>query len=179
MTKSTVRNVVLVALMGAFASVGTGCYADAGAYPAEGPQQEQLEPPLPADGPPQAQGPQQPYAEPPPQGQAPPYYADAPAQSPQVVVVNDYQPVYYGNYIVYYDGWGRPFYYNGGASYYVPYNSPYYASYVGHYRTYGAAYRGWYARGGYRAPMYRGRGGGGSFSRGGGYRGRRGGGHRR
>ena len=61
-------------------------------------------------------------------------------------------------YIVYYDGWGRPFYYNGGASYYVPQSSPYYASYVGHYRTYGAAYRGWYARGGYRAPMYRGRG---------------------
>ncbi len=86
-------------------------------------------------------------------------YVDA---EPPVYAENgvSYQPQYYDGYVVYYDEGGRPYYYNGGAVYWIPPTSPYYSVYVNHWRYYGPAYRGWYARygaryRGYRAPARR------------------------
>lgn len=149
-----IRRTALLAMMGALATVGAGCYVDAQeTVRTEGQEGDDAPPPTPAgelaqpeSGPPQPA----PYA-PPPEGapQAAPPVAYEYGAAPAPVVV-EYQPLYYGGYVVYYDNWGRPFYTLGGTSYYVPVSSPYYSVYVGHYRTYGAAYRGWYARGGWR-----------------------------
>jgi hypothetical protein len=81
-------------------------------------------------------------------------YADVQAEP---VAAYGYSPQYYDGYVVYYDGYGRPFYYNGGAAVYV---SPGYAGYgvlVNHYRTYGPAYAQWHASYGYRYRTWRGR----------------------
>jgi hypothetical protein len=85
-------------------------------------------------------------------------YAEAVGTGPESVVVGDYgyEPQYYNGYMVYYDGMGRPFYYAGGAQFFIAANSPYYAGYVAHYRTYGPAYSRWYSAGGYRYRTYRG-----------------------
>jgi hypothetical protein len=93
-----VKNIVLVALVAACASFGTGCYAE--------------------------------------------------VQEP--VAAYGYQPQYYDGYVVYYDNGGRPYYYNGGSVYWVPAESPYYAGYVNHWRTYGPAYARWHATYGVR-----------------------------
>ncbi len=73
------------------------------------------------------------------------------------VYAEGYRPAFYDGYVVYYDGVGRPFYYEGGHSVWVPAGSPYYAGLVGHWQTYGHAYGGWYAHYGYRYHGYRGR----------------------
>jgi hypothetical protein len=177
MSSSMIRRAALLTMMGALATAGAGCYADAqGPMRAEGYQGEEGPPPMPAgelaqpeNGPPQPA----PYA-PPPEGapqaalQAPPAQVDyGPGPAPAVEV---YQPLYYGGYVVYYDTGGRPFYTLGGTSYYVPASSPYYGYYAGHYRTYGTAYRGWYSRGGYRTYGSRGYYGGFRGGSRGGYR---------
>lgn len=106
----------------------------------------------------------------------------AEAYGPEPAVAYGYTPQYYDGAVVYYDDYGRPFVYNNGVQVWVPADSPYYAGYVNYYRSYGPAYRRWYAGTGYR---YRGyyRGGGRAVYRGG-YRGGgrtyyRGGGRRR
>ena len=92
-------------------------------------------------------------------------YADAEVGAP--VVAEGYYPQYYGGYVVYYDGGGRPFYYANGGQVWVPESSPYYAGYVNHWRAYGAQYNRWYAGQGYR---YRGYYRGGGYYRAGVYR---------
>lgn len=82
-------------------------------------------------------------------------YVDA--DSP--VVAEGYEPQYYDGRIVYYDGAGRPFYYEGGATVWIPESSPYYVGYVNHWRSYGPAYNRWYTGYGYRYRTYRGNGG--------------------
>ena len=72
------------------------------------------------------------------------------------VAVDGYQPQYYDGYVVYYDGGGRPYYYNNGAVYWVPASSPYYGTYVNHWRSYGPAYGRWYSNAGYRYRGWRG-----------------------
>lgn len=67
----------------------------------------------------------------------------------------EYQPQYYDGYVVYYDDYGRPYYYVNGAAYWVPPASPYYGVYVRHWRTYGPAYHRWYVHYGYRYRGYR------------------------
>jgi hypothetical protein len=94
-----------------------------------------------------------------------------PPQAPQPQYAEVYQPQYYNGSTVYYNDGGLPYYYNGVGFAYVPYTSPYYAGYLGHYRTYAPAYRRWYAGGGYRYPVYRGGAYHGGVYRGGGYRG--------
>ena len=110
-------------------------------------------------------------------------YADADVYGPEPVVAEGYTPQYYEGAVVYYDDYGRPFYYNGGAQVWIPPSSPYYSGYVNYYRSYGPAYRRWYSGYGYRYRTYRGggayRGGyrGGAYR--GGYRGGGRGGYRR
>ena len=80
------------------------------------------------------------------------------------VYAEGYQPAFYDGYMVYYDGYGRPFYYERGAPVWVPAGSPYYGGLVAHWHRYGPAYGGWYSHYGYRYHGYRGgayRGGGG------------------
>jgi hypothetical protein len=50
----------------------------------------------------------------------------------------------------------QPQFYDGYVIYWVPQSSPLYVGYVNHWRTYGVAYRGWYAHRGYRYRAYRG-----------------------
>jgi hypothetical protein len=65
-------------------------------------------------------------------------------------VAYGYEPQYYDGRMVYYDDYGHPFYYEGGAQVWVPTTSPYYWGYVNHWRAYGPAYRRWYGAYGYR-----------------------------
>ncbi len=60
---------------------------------------------------------------------------------------------------MYYDGYGRPYYYANGAQIWISPGSPYYATYYDHWRAYGPAYNRWYAGDGYRYRNYRGTGG--------------------
>jgi hypothetical protein len=82
-------------------------------------------------------------------------YADYGDPDTVYVEGGGYHPMYYDGYVVYFDGYGRPYYYNGGSVYWVPRESPYYGGYVAHYNTYGRSYRTWYTRGGYRYRTYR------------------------
>jgi len=72
----------------------------------------------------------------------PPAYADG------------YEPQYYDGYVVYYDGYGRPFYHVNGAVYWVPPSSPFYVGLVGHWRYHRAEYGRWYGHYGYRYRGY-------------------------
>ena len=49
-----------------------------------------------------------------------------------------------------FDAGGRPYYFNNGTAFWVPVQSPYYAGYLSHWRTYGGAYHRWYAGYGHR-----------------------------
>lgn len=71
------------------------------------------------------------------------------------VVVEGYQAQYYDGYVVYYDGYGRPYYYNNGGSYYVPRGYAHYDGLVRHYQTYRDPYARWNTRAGYRYRSYR------------------------
>ena len=85
-------------------------------------------------------------------GSAPACYVEAETAP---VVVDDYEPVYYDGYVVYYDAVGRPFYYvNGG----IVWIGPEYAGYGGlvrHWRFHAPAYQHWYVQHGYRYRTYR------------------------
>jgi hypothetical protein len=82
-------------------------------------------------------------------------YAEVQAEGPAPEVVDGYQAQYYDGYVVYYDTVGRPYYYNNGAVYWVPATSPYYGTYVNHWRAYGPSYNRWYSRSGYRYRTWR------------------------
>jgi len=71
------------------------------------------------------------------------------------VYADGYEPQYYDGYVVYYDGYGRPYYYADGAAYWIPPASPYYRGYVTHYRMYRPAYYRWYGHYGYRYRSWR------------------------
>lgn len=71
------------------------------------------------------------------------------------VAVEGYSPQYYNGYVVYYDGYDRPYYYNGGAIYYVPPTYVGYAGLVRHYQAYRGNYARWQTRAGYRYRTYR------------------------
>jgi hypothetical protein len=85
---------------------------------------------------------------------APACYVDVP---PEPMYAEGYSPAYYDGYVVYFDGAGRPFYYEGGRPMWVPVGSPYYGGLVAHWHTYGHAYGGWYAHYGAHYRSYRGR----------------------
>jgi hypothetical protein len=65
-----------------------------------------------------------------------------------------YEPAYYDGYVVYYDDFGRPYYYVNGAAVWVSPGAPEYVVLVGHWRHYGPAYHHWYAHYGYRYRAY-------------------------
>jgi hypothetical protein len=72
------------------------------------------------------------------------------------VVTEGYRPAYYDGYVVYYDGYGRPFYHgSGGGVYYVPATYVGYNGLVSHYHTYREPYHRWYGSRGYRYRTYR------------------------
>jgi hypothetical protein len=72
-------------------------------------------------------------------------YAEEDYPPPEYAAEDGYEPPTYDGYVVYYDDYGRPFYYSGGAVIWVAPSSPYYIGYVNHWRMYGPAYRRWYA----------------------------------
>ena len=84
-------------------------------------------------------------------------YAEVDQAGGPVVVESSYgyQPQYYDGYVVYYDGYGRPYYYNNGGSYYVPRGYAHYDGLVRHYNTYRDPYSRWNTRSGYRYRSYR------------------------
>ena len=57
-----------------------------------------------------------------------------------VVDTNYYRPLYYQGYVVYYDTYGRPYYYLNGAQYYIPSTYHYYNYYTWHYNRYRTHY---------------------------------------
>ncbi len=71
------------------------------------------------------------------------------------VGVDYYSPPYYGGYVVYYDGWGLPYYYRGDRVYQVPRSYSGYGALVGHYQRYRPEYHRWYRSKGYRDHDYR------------------------
>ena len=93
-------------------------------------------------------------------------YVEAEAAGPEmagppeqeVPVYEGYRPMYYNGYVVYYDSYARPFYYVGGAPYWVPRGYAHYNVLVAHYNRYRAVYPAWHARYGarYRTYSYRG-----------------------
>ncbi|MFO0553613.1 MAG: hypothetical protein U0271_34845 [Polyangiaceae bacterium] len=60
-----------------------------------------------------------------------------------VVVEDDYEPVYYDDYVVYYDSNEQPYYYVNGSVVYVTRDNPRYHVYVDHYARHRVAYRRW------------------------------------
>jgi len=70
------------------------------------------------------------------------------------VAVEGYAPQYYDGYVVYYDGYDRPYYYRGGGIYYVPPTYVGYGGLVRHYQAYRAPYARWHSSAGYRYRGY-------------------------
>ena len=60
-----------------------------------------------------------------------------------------YNPMCYGSFVVYYDDWGNPYYYNNGAVHYVPQTYTRYRRLRRHFRLNRTKYRTWHRR---RAP---------------------------
>jgi hypothetical protein len=83
-------------------------------------------------------------------------YAEAQPAAVTSADVGVWEPAYYDGYLVYYDDWGRPYYYGpGGAVLWVSPASPYYAGLTYHWRVYGHAYPHWYHAEGWRYRGYR------------------------
>ena len=85
-------------------------------------------------------------------------YADMEPQPTYVTSaeVDGYVPAYYDGYVVYYDDYGRPYYYGpNGVAIWVDAGSPHYWGLVQHWRVYGHAYPRWYAHYGARYRGYR------------------------
>src|SRR5580692_1410629 len=134
------KNLAVVALLAACASFGTGCYADAQPVVLQAEPMAAAAPGAVAD--PWAAAPAPAPAPAAPVSVAEPVASVAPAEP---VAAYGYQPQYYDGAVVYYDAGGRPYYYSNGGAFYVPVQSPYYAGYLNHWRTYGGAYHRWYA----------------------------------
>jgi hypothetical protein len=79
-------------------------------------------------------------------------YAEA---VPAPAYADGYEPQYYDGYVVYYDGYGRPFYNVNGAVYWVQPSSPFYIGLTTHWRGHRAEYGRWYGHYGYRYRGYR------------------------
>lgn len=62
----------------------------------------------------------------------------------------DYTPLYYDDYVVYYDDDGRPIYYVDGVVFVIPPVYRDYPRYVEHYHRYGPSYRRWHSAHGHR-----------------------------
>lgn len=62
---------------------------------------------------------------------------------PAAAVV-EYEPLYYHDYVVYYDDAGLPYYWLDGRVVHVSSVDPEYGVLVRHYRAHGAAYHRWY-----------------------------------
>ena len=69
-----------------------------------------------------------------------------------------YEPQFYDGYVVYYDDYGRPYYYVGDAAFWVPPTAPVYVGLVNHWRIYRAQYRVWYFHRGWGYRHYHGYG---------------------
>ncbi len=78
------------------------------------------------------------------------------AEVPPPVYADGYEPVFYEGYVVYYDDFGRPYYYRDGIVFWVPAGSPAYGRLVAHWRLYRPWYHTWYAHHGYRYHGYHG-----------------------
>lgn len=63
--------------------------------------------------------------------------------APAPVVVETYEPVYYGRHVVYYDDVGTPYYYDGGTIVYVPRTYARYNVLIGNYHRHSTSYRSW------------------------------------
>lgn len=63
---------------------------------------------------------------------------------PPAYVADDYAPMYYNGYAIYYDDYGRPFYYADGAVVWVPPTAGVYVGLVNHWRVHRWAYGRWY-----------------------------------
>lgn len=72
------------------------------------------------------------------------------------VVADGYEPAYYDGYVVYYDDYGRPYYYAGGAAVWISPGVPEYVGLVHHWHVYGPYYHRWYAHYGHAYRGYRG-----------------------
>lgn len=60
------------------------------------------------------------------------------------VVEYEYQPMYYGNDVVYYDDGGMPYVYVGGGVRYVPRTDARFRVFVDHHHKHRTAYRKWH-----------------------------------
>jgi hypothetical protein len=77
-------------------------------------------------------------------------YDETPRARVAVTASTGYTPMYYDGYVVYYDDFGRPFYYVEGRPHFVPRTRAEYRVYRRHYHDHGTRYREWYRREGYR-----------------------------
>jgi hypothetical protein len=73
---------------------------------------------------------------------------------PPPVYADGYEPAFYEGYLVYYDDFGRPYYYRSGVSLWVSPASPAYPRLAAHWRLYRPWYRPWYVHHGYRYRGY-------------------------
>lgn len=73
--------------------------------------------------------------------------------------VDYYSPSFYRGSVVYYNGFGYPYYYTGGRMVYVPRTYSGYGALVRHHNRYAPEYRRWYRNEGYRYRDYRAPGG--------------------
>jgi hypothetical protein len=74
---------------------------------------------------------------------------------PPPVVAVDYEPVYYGSHVIYYDDGGAPFYVEAGARIYIPQSHPQYTTYTRHYHRNPRGYHEWSHRHRHREPVRR------------------------
>jgi hypothetical protein len=80
------------------------------------------------------------------------------AEEPQAVDIEEYEgyrPLRYDGYVVYYADDGRPYYYVGGAAYWVPRTYARYHVLTRHYVVHRHVYARWYVRHGVRYRTYR------------------------
>jgi hypothetical protein len=69
---------------------------------------------------------------------------------PAAAVEVEYHPVYYDDWVVYYDERGLPYYHVDGRVVFVPSTDIRFHFFVRHYRDHGAGYRRWYRVEGHR-----------------------------
>ena len=73
---------------------------------------------------------------------------------PSAVTAAGYPPVYYIDHLIFFDAYGRPYYYDNDQAYYVPETYAEYPGLANHYRMYQAQYLAWYQAVGHRLLNY-------------------------
>jgi len=73
-------------------------------------------------------------------------HTPTPAAGVSVGSEYDFEPQYYGDYVVYYDDGGSPYYYVNGSVRYIPRSDSRFNVYVNTYRRHGVEYRRWHNR---------------------------------